>query len=424
MNMLFNEHLRRTSAEARFNSAPMLCEDVTENVIVDAITDFANSLSSVSDWLDLGTAFDSWCESNELSDEAISVLQETISEAAEQSYGNADDNSVRGLLKTLAQPFPKATETTPNKDGLTPEAGETSTKRFLAQLRTFKNPDPYGNKSLDADHYKAFDREANRYGYNYSAKRDYNNQTPTYPLANPILNTHSGRTDEAFAAVDAVRMGALVHWRVYNKQTGEYVTRQIHKEQAEQVAAQLNREYQSEVTDLQESVSRKHFEQVAATVKAIEDPQTRQHFADHHASIFAKQNPRFDHVRWHKACNTAHVQKGKLQNESIDPISTGLRAPLNPRYLEAMQSRDNWTMSGSVAQSGHYTNPGLEFQKTAQLIKERQSRFNEQDDDKALTSSKQTVARGVQLNEGKTPSARKTNAKGLLTGVRAFKSKR
>jgi hypothetical protein len=54
MNMLFNEHLRRTSAEARFNSAPMLCEDVTENVIVDAITDFANSLSSVSEWLDLG----------------------------------------------------------------------------------------------------------------------------------------------------------------------------------------------------------------------------------------------------------------------------------------------------------------------------------------------------------------------------------
>jgi hypothetical protein len=130
MNMLFNEHLRRTSAEARLNSAPMLCEDLTENVIVDAITDFANSLSSVSDWLDLGTAFDSWCGINELSDEAISVLQETISEASEQSYGNANDASVRSLLKVLAQPFPKASETTPNKDGLTPEAGETSTKRF------------------------------------------------------------------------------------------------------------------------------------------------------------------------------------------------------------------------------------------------------------------------------------------------------
>jgi hypothetical protein len=98
MNMLFNEHLRRTSAEARFTSAPMLCEDVTENVLVDAITDFANSLSSVLDWLDLGTAFDSWCESNELSDEAISVFQETISEAAEQRYGNANDDSVRSLL--------------------------------------------------------------------------------------------------------------------------------------------------------------------------------------------------------------------------------------------------------------------------------------------------------------------------------------
>jgi hypothetical protein len=264
---------------------------------------------------------------------------------------------------------------------MTPEAGETSTKRFLSQLRTFKHPDPYGNKSLDADHYKAFDREANRYGRNYSYANDWNNQRPTWPLANPELNVNSGATDqkEAFAAVDAVGMGAKTHWRVYNKLTGDYVTKQMHEEQAQQVAAELNAEFVQQV-ELHESVSRKHFEQIAATVKAIEDPQKRQHFADHHAAIFSQQNPRFDHVLWHKACNTAHVQKGKLQNESIDPISTGLRAPLNPKYLEAMQSRDNWTMGGSVAQSDHNTNSGVEFQKTAQLINERQSRFNEQVD--------------------------------------------
>jgi hypothetical protein len=191
-------------------------------VIVDAITNFANSLSNVSDWLDFGTAFYSWCESNELSDKEISVLQETISEAAEQSYGNANDDSVRSLLKTLAQPFPKMGSTTPNKEGMSPEAGETSTKSFLKKLTVAVPPDPYDNRGFSADHYKAFDRETNRFGRNYSYKNDRNNQRPTWHLANPELNVNSGATDqkEAFAAVDAVGMGAKMHWRVYNKLTG------------------------------------------------------------------------------------------------------------------------------------------------------------------------------------------------------------
>jgi hypothetical protein len=198
------------------------------------------------------------------------------------------------------------------------------------------------------------------------------------------------------------------------------VTKQIHKEDAQRYAADLNREYQSEVKELQESVSRKHFQATANSVRAIEDPVKRQEFADHHAKLFAADNPRFDHVKFHRACGT-QFPSGKMQNESIDPISTGLRAPLNPRYLEAMNSRDNFTMSGSVTQTDRNT-PGAEFQKTAQLINERKSRFKETDEDR-LISSKQSVARVTQLEEGKTPPAR-TNAKGLLADVRAFKKSR
>ena len=57
---------------------------------------------------------------------------------------------------------------------------------------------------------------------------------------------------------------------------------------------------------LLETPTRKDFRDVANTVRAIEDPKKRQEFADHHADIFSKQNPRFDHSKWHAACGTLH----------------------------------------------------------------------------------------------------------------------
>lgn len=56
--------------------------------------------------------------------------------------------------------------------------------------------------------------------------------------------------------------------------------------------------------ELREGVSRKHFKEVANTVRSIEDPKKRQEFADHHAAIFAGQNPRFSHEKFHEACGT------------------------------------------------------------------------------------------------------------------------
>lgn len=61
-----------------------------------------------------------------------------------------------------------------------------------------------------------------------------------------------------------------------------------------------------DVNDLSEAVSRKDFQLVADTLKAIPDMQKRQELANHHAEIFAKQNPRFNHALFHKAAGTKH----------------------------------------------------------------------------------------------------------------------
>jgi hypothetical protein len=61
---------------------------------------------------------------------------------------------------------------------------------------------------------------------------------------------------------------------------------------------------------LQEAVSRKHFQQVADLIKGHESQEKRNELASHHAGIFAKQNPRFNHEKFHAAAgSTAHQPK-------------------------------------------------------------------------------------------------------------------
>ena len=65
---------------------------------------------------------------------------------------------------------------------------------------------------------------------------------------------------------------------------------------------------------IDEAVSRKHFQQVADLIKGHESQEKRNELASHHAGIFAKQNPRFDHGRFHKAAgSTAHEEPKKME---------------------------------------------------------------------------------------------------------------
>jgi hypothetical protein len=60
---------------------------------------------------------------------------------------------------------------------------------------------------------------------------------------------------------------------------------------------------------LKEAVSRKDFQMVADLIKANPNATDRQTLANHHAHVFAQQNPRFDHARFHAAAGTQY-QKG------------------------------------------------------------------------------------------------------------------
>lgn len=245
MTLLFEKHLEMTTPGVlRGSDTPFADEyrdELAENV-TEVLRTFANGLDESAD---LGTSFDSFCHHYELSEEDAAWIQDVLIETTKLAFGgrrDADDDAIRSFLKTLSQPFPKPTKTPPNQDGMTPRAGEHAIKEFLRKLEVAKHPDPFGNDGYSADKYKAFDREANRYGRNYSYKNDYNNQTPSRPLANPTLNVDTG--NKAFEAVDSVGMGVPMHFRVVNKLTNEYVTKPIHKEEALQIASDLNREFE------------------------------------------------------------------------------------------------------------------------------------------------------------------------------------
>jgi hypothetical protein len=105
---------------------------------------------------------------------------------------------------------------------------------------------------------------------------------------------------------------------------------------------------------IEESVSREHFREVANTIRAIEDPKKHQEFADHHAALFAKQNPRFDHARFHAAAGTVFGGKRKLREGSLPslPIQEGLfDAAAHKRvqaYARFMDNEPTYTKNVSV----------------------------------------------------------------------------
>jgi hypothetical protein len=499
--LLFEQHLRATSPSLTGSDTPFLDEDAKQ--VTEFLKGFADGLDDSDD---LCTYFDQFCEANEISEDDAGYLQDILIEAAKQaSGGEGTDDEINSFLKQLNQPFPKPEKRLPNQDGMTPLSGEGAIKALLQQHPISAFPDPFGNRSFSAEKYKAFDRKANRYGYSYSAANDYNNQKPSRSLANPTINVDTD--NKAFEAVDAVGIGAVTHWRVVNKLTNEYVTRQIHKEDAQRIAVDLNQEFVKvlgeaienpnssgqgydashvhhplhktlarhgfeyshstpihtrdghvqvhhtwvhgehkvgayandhawnskvssasdhsksgkgagelaqhlankakrypelklgETTDFDEVFStRKHFQDVANTVRAIADPIKRQKMADHHASIFAKQNPRFDHARFHAAAGTTHAvgvkKEGQQAPVASTPITENILKPLDPgreaRYLEAF-NKQNYTMSGSVVQSGASINHANEWKQTQQMINERKNKFGED----RLVSSELDVIRSV-----------------------------
>ena len=55
--------------------------------------------------------------------------------------------------------------------------------------------------------------------------------------------------------------------------------------------------------EIDETMTRQHFQHTADLLKHIEDPAKRMELARHHAGVFKASNPRFDHGKFMKACN-------------------------------------------------------------------------------------------------------------------------
>jgi hypothetical protein len=77
-----------------------------------------------------------------------------------------------------------------------------------------------------------------------------------------------------------------------------------------------------EEEELDESVTRKHFQQVADLIKTHDNTAKRKELASHHAEIFKQQNPRFDHAKFMKACNVNEETVGEALNPAKKTIDT------------------------------------------------------------------------------------------------------
>lgn len=69
----------------------------------------------------------------------------------------------------------------------------------------------------------------------------------------------------------------------------------------------------AEGNEIDENVSRQHFQYVADVLKDIQDPIKRAEYAKHHSAIFQHFNPRFDHARFMAAAGV----ETKEQSESV-----------------------------------------------------------------------------------------------------------
>ena len=74
---------------------------------------------------------------------------------------------------------------------------------------------------------------------------------------------------------------------------------------------------QNEETEQLDEVSRKHFQQVADLIKGHDSQDKRNELAKHHAGIFAKQNPRFNHKIFYKAAGADIMHKEEVNERKM-----------------------------------------------------------------------------------------------------------
>ena len=82
--------------------------------------------------------------------------------------------------------------------------------------------------------------------------------------------------------------------------------------------------------EMDESMSRQHFQYVADMLKNIKDVTKRGEYAQHHSAIFQHFNPRFDHDKFMQAAGVYTVSKGENTEAPV-----GNEAAVNTKELES-----------------------------------------------------------------------------------------
>jgi hypothetical protein len=341
-SILFEQHLFKnafkTSTFADDNKPLSKSCDVQQTIAI-----FKALAESMSDGEPLVDTLERLGIANGWSSQDLSYVEDALCGSTQRAFkineSEVDESSVRSFLELLSEPFPEADTSTSVADqtGYQPHPSETAATAALKLHRVSKYPEPFGNDWLGG--VKQFDRLKHRYG---KANVNVNAMSAVNQLANPILRT----SNEAFVAMDSQGLGMPHQYKVLNTIRNEWVSPQMHMRDAIVMAQELNAELdvlaeqQKNLGDtVEESVTRKHFREVANTVRAIERPDVRQELADHHAEIFSKQNPRFDHKKFHAACGTKTKAERAIKNEGIasQPIQEILLSPLSPTAQAALR---------------------------------------------------------------------------------------
>ena len=77
----------------------------------------------------------------------------------------------------------------------------------------------------------------------------------------------------------------------------------------------------AEGEELDENMSRQHFQYVADTLKDIQDPTKRAEYAQHHSAIFQHFNPRFDHAKFMAAAGVEMKEPTEAVSQSQDKLA-------------------------------------------------------------------------------------------------------
>jgi preprotein translocase subunit YajC len=104
------------------------------------------------------------------------------------------------------------------------------------------------------------------------------------------------------------------------------------------VGKAIDRLAKEEVEELDEAMTRKHFQQVADVIKSHPDQEKRNELAKHHAGIFKASNPRFDHSRFYQAAG-ANIKEeveelDELDQKTLSNYATRAKFSSDPKHRE------------------------------------------------------------------------------------------